>query len=524
MFGFSYWMDCSVYDDLINTIEAQISNTKMRAAREAMPIANSPSVSSEQMNQIIYYSKYWDELRSLQKEYDSAVQQKSQCLSNTSNSSNTTYYNNNYQNDTYHKSQSQICKEEFWNYSIAIWDECGCKDWYIMNWTLTKCVKDTVQQRRENCLVLYGNKSYYSDDDEMCMCVDWYTMNENRSKCVVATFEQRNSNCSAWNNWNAHYSEEEKTCVCNTWYMPNEDKSQCVKDTERQRKLNCSTRYWDNAILWDNWEDCECSGWYVFNEEGMQCVLDTKEQREKNCKSWYSPLSFLWDDWESCECPEGYFADSNNTNYCVLDRSQKSLQSRIMNTKDAQCDDTIIQITCSIEPTNDGCPAVCLELYDAINWMYANELTIYNDPTKFGIYDPITREQASKFFVNFYMAAFDKKPFVTATNPFNDIDNADPTLRMYIINSSTLKLFKGSNWKFMPFNHLTKAQALAVMIRMATWLLDESQQPRYSNYLNQAESMELLDNINYSYATLDDEDIVRWDVALILYRLYDYLK
>ena len=76
----------------------------------------------------------------------------------------------------------------------------------------------------------------------------------------------------------------------------------------------------------------------------------------------------------------------------------------------------------------------------------------------------------------------------------------------------------------MPFNHLTKAQALAVIIRMAVWILDESQQPRYGNYLYKAESMKLLNNINYSYTTLDNEDIVRWDVALILYRLYDYLK
>ena len=89
---YSKWMDCSVYDDLINTIEAQINNLKMRAARENMAFSNSSSY--DQFDQaLLYSSKYWDQLRSLQKEYDSAVQQKNNCLANGSPSYNT---NDNY--------------------------------------------------------------------------------------------------------------------------------------------------------------------------------------------------------------------------------------------------------------------------------------------------------------------------------------------------------------------------------------------------------------------------------------------
>lgn len=270
------------------------------------------------------------------------------------------------------------------------------------------------------------------------------------------------------------------------------------------------------------WEDC--SKWYIYNELKNECVPDTKEQRARNCPARYGKSS-LSDNWEDCVCADWYVFDEE-ADKCLVNLNEKSLESRIMNTKDAKCDDTAVILSCALEPTWNDCPAVCLELYDAINWMYDNELTIYNDPTKFGIYNPITREQASKFFVNFYVTAFDKKDKIIAIptpNPFKDTTNADPTLKEFILKSFTLKLFKGTNWKFMPFNHLTKAQALAVMIRMATWILDESQQPRYSNYLYKAESMKLLDNINYSYSTLDNEDIVRWDVALILYRLFDYL-
>jgi hypothetical protein len=105
-------------------------------------------------------------------------------------------------------------------------------------------------------------------------------------------------------------------------------------------------------------------------------------------------------------------------------------------------------------------------------------------------------------------------------NPFNDIDNADPTLIDYIKYSYNLWLFKGTNWKFMPFNSITKAQSLAVIIRMIAWVLDENWAKWYSEYLRRAENLSLLDNITYSLETLDNENIKRWDVALILYRLF----
>jgi len=269
--------------------------------------------------------------------------------------------------------------------------------------------------------------------------------------------------------------------------------------------------------LWD-----DCSKGYIYNELKNECVPDTREQRARNCPARYGKSS-LSDNWEDCICADWYVFDEE-ADRCLVNLNEKSLESRIMNTHDAKCDTTQIISNCSKDPSWDSCPAVCLELYDAINWMYDNELTIYNDPIKFGIYNEITREQASKFFVNFYKTVFNKTLIANPQNPFKDINNADPTLYNYILNANALGLFKGSNWKFMPFNHLTQAQAIAVIIRMATWLLDETQTPRYSNYVQRAQSMDLLDNISYSYNTLDNEDIMRWDIALILYRLFDYLK
>ena len=317
------------------------------------------------------------------------------------------------------------------------------------------------------------------------------------------------------------YSTSTSDSDCKTWYIRNETETECVKDTFEQRSLNCKTWYWENTEM-TNYSDCNCKTWYIRNEDQTKCVEYTVEQMQKSCKARYwENVHASW--YNNCECNKWYVFDKDETT-CLIDLSQKSLSTKIMNTINAKCDNSDTISSCEKDPTWNKCPWVCLELYDAINWMYDNQLTIYNDPTKFWIYDEITREQASKFFVNFHKVIFNKTSMpIPIKNPFTDIYNANPTLYNYILASFSLNLFKGNNWKFMPFNHLTKAQALAVIIRMAFWLLDETNNPWYSNYLYKAESLNLLDNINYSQSSLDNEDILRWDVALMLYRLYVYL-
>ena len=565
LFWFSHWMDCSLYDDLINTIQAQIDNLKMRAQRES-----NWHYTQEQIGWVLWNSKYADEYNSLKKEYDSAVQQKTDCLNNEkysmdtdiqyssdiSASNNTNILqlfmatieawfdakdNNDYDKAIeYFIQWNEIC-EKFKEYENKIWDICQkipdviagvCyiawvetkKAWnynkaieYFNQWLSFNKEHDSLylwlwtiafeQKEYENAIKYFTNGKLYAKEQKD---------KEAYEKYIKVAKEQ------LWLNNDIATNELE----CEEGYIMNETETQCVKDTEKQRKLNCSTRYWNKSVLGDNWEDCVCIDWYIRNEDSSQCVKETVEQRKLNCPAWFDGKAYYSEIENDCICNDWYVYDEEY-DACLIALDQKSLQSRVINTKDAKCDTTQIISNCSKDPTWNSCPAVCLELYDAINWMYDNELTIYNDPTKFGIYDLITREQASKFFVNFYVTAFDKKDKVIAIpvpSPFNDIKNADSTLYNYILKSYTLKLFKGDNWKFMPFKHLTKAQALAVIIRMAVWILDESQQPRYGNYLYKAESMKLLNNINYSYTTLDNEDIVRWDVALILYRLYDYLK
>ncbi len=165
------------------------------------------------------------------------------------------------------------------------------------------------------------------------------------------------------------------------------------------------------------------------------------------------------------------------------------------------------------------------ELKIAIQWMYDNWLTIYNQVQDFLPNNEITREQASKFFVEFAAKVLWKERWnIYNYNIFSDISNADPTLKNHIIYANNMWLFKWTNWKFNPFNKLTKAQAITVTVRMANWYMDENYNPRYLNYYYAADSYWILKWWWYEFDTLDKQNISRWDMALILYNLYLYLN
>jgi len=161
------------------------------------------------------------------------------------------------------------------------------------------------------------------------------------------------------------------------------------------------------------------------------------------------------------------------------------------------------------------------ELNQAINWLYENELTIFNTQETFMADKFITREQASKFFdvfnrktKNTYIA-IDAK----ACN-FSDITNADKTLVYHIWQACQYGIILWSKWKFNPFGNLTKAQAITILVRIIDWWLkDETGGVWYQKYYEYAQNTWLLNNMWYSLSTLDKENITRWDMAILIYRV-----
>jgi hypothetical protein len=71
--------------------------------------------------------------------------------------------------------------------------------------------------------------------------------------------------------------------------------------------------------------------------------------------------------------------------------------------------------------------------------------------------------------------------------------------------------------KFHPNQILTKAEALTVLVRMQSWLLDETQTPRRKNYYDQAFEVNLTKETDESKITLP---ITRYEAALLLNRQY----
>lgn len=561
----SYWNDCSGYDELISITEQQINALKMKSARDWMTLTNQFDRAYAPIS-----SKYQSEYDSLKAKYNDYVNKKYDCLmnaslssiSNSSNTSNTTTSNSVSLNKKYFKEylDTWITKAEANNYSSAAnylekaYSYCNKSDikstyaelcnllpkmieTNYLNWCTLENQQWNYIKAKEYCLKTldYNSNSFYAHIWlwmanfllwEYKIALDQYWI----AKKVASSSEEKELaekyyNIAEKRLQEPEISDEVRAILDSIGTSDLWDSSSNNSQTNTNATTTTSndklTTTLENMKEWETVEiNIQCDDGYILNETQTKCVKYSIEQVDLNCKARYSPLSFVWDDWDTCECPEWYFADSDNENYCIIDRSLKSLSSRMKNTIDAQCDSDYIIKTCDENPLSDSCPAVCLEMYDAITWMHDNGLTIYKDPKQFWVYNEMTREQSSKFFSNFYKTVFEKPLIMPSENPFKDIDKADPTLIDYIKYSYNLWLFKGTNWKFMPFNSITKAQSLAVIIRMIAWVLDESWAKWYSEYLRRAENLNLLDNINYSLETLDSENIIRWDVALILYRLY----
>lgn len=161
------------------------------------------------------------------------------------------------------------------------------------------------------------------------------------------------------------------------------------------------------------------------------------------------------------------------------------------------------------------------EFQKAVLRMYKNGLTKYSDINSFRWDDYLTREQASKFFVDFAKEVLEKNIYSVNKITFKDIESVDPTLKDFVITAWQIWLFKWTNWYFLPQNNLTIGQTLSVIIRSSPYgVLDESSNPRYTSYYNVANWIyNILDGLNYNFNNMDS-NILRKDVAVLLYRAW----
>jgi len=155
------------------------------------------------------------------------------------------------------------------------------------------------------------------------------------------------------------------------------------------------------------------------------------------------------------------------------------------------------------------------EFIEAHRWMAEKNMTRFSTIEEYRPYDLVTREQAAKFY-----ATFSKEILFTVLDmwkycSFDDLDQADATLKNSILESCLLNLFQWSAWRFYPQKMLTKAQALAVFVRAIDWYRNESWSVRWEEYYNQSYERWLT---RVTDKTTMDVPVTRYEMALLLYR------
>ena len=162
---------------------------------------------------------------------------------------------------------------------------------------------------------------------------------------------------------------------------------------------------------------------------------------------------------------------------------------------------------------------ITTELTNAISWMYENNLTSYSGVAWFKPNNYVTREQASKFFVLFAKNILGKTGAKIKEAVFSDVSGADKTLQSYIKEAAKMGLLKWSKGKFGPFNKLTQAQAVTILIRALDGAQTETGAKWYSEYYTIASNYGLLEGLNFDSSKLDTTSIKRWELTLLLYRV-----
>ena len=148
--------------------------------------------------------------------------------------------------------------------------------------------------------------------------------------------------------------------------------------------------------------------------------------------------------------------------------------------------------------------------------MYDVGITSFNTPTTYMPFQTLTREQVAKMLDKFAIAT----TLTTIRNPsactFSDVVSTS-AFSTHIRNVCQYGVMNGANGKFNPQQTVTKAEFVAMLIRLFEGKsLDESVNPRWMKYYQRAIELSLIsaqDTVTFA------QPIARYEVAIFLYRL-----
>lgn len=149
---------------------------------------------------------------------------------------------------------------------------------------------------------------------------------------------------------------------------------------------------------------------------------------------------------------------------------------------------------------------------DLISWAHSIQLTTASDVARFGPDRAITRQEAAAMmsristqdsFAHLRYASYPR----SCNKTYKDDGDIDATLKSDIYDACALGLMSGNSGYFHPRTTLSRAEALAIVIRAVdAQSQDESRTPWYAGYMDRAESLKLL---SFSQLGAMDEAMTR---------------
>ena len=243
----------------------------------------------------------------------------------------------------------------------------------------------------------------------------------------------------------------------------------------------------------------------VTDEEQYKLYLARLSNLEWDNDNYLKQIEELKSQWEETKTPD------NNLNSDTSNPDSNEIVSLTGDTASTTWNNVSLDIIAWNETLTDSS-----EFMESINWMYDNWMTSYNTTESFMPYQTITRAQVAKML--------DK--FASVTNldtirnqwncEFSDVDSQSE-YKDSITRVCQYGVMAWSNDKFSPDQIVTKAEFVAMLIRLFDWAkLDESVNPWWTEYYKRAIEIGLIsaqDTVSFT------SEIARYDVATYLYRL-----
>ena len=160
------------------------------------------------------------------------------------------------------------------------------------------------------------------------------------------------------------------------------------------------------------------------------------------------------------------------------------------------------------------------EYVNSVGLLYANAFTRYSDAEQFRPASSLTRQEAAKMFLQLFLLSddgtADAPTAISSACMFDDVDEADSTLLPSIELACEYGIMRWSSRSFRPFDELTKAEAVTVIMRIKDGMMSESVDPRWKNYRESAYAAWVT---TVADANAWANSIIRYEAALLIGRV-----